>query len=76
MGREDRADGLRLKGLATIVLLLLLIQLILREVIVLVPVKLPPQYLIQEYLLLVGGLHIISEVDLAGGQVREHPLFP
>jgi hypothetical protein len=60
-------------------LLLLLIQLILGEVIVLVPVKLPPQNLIQEYLLLVGGLHIISEVDLAGapvGQVREHPLLP
>ena len=79
-GHEDRADGLRLEGLTSaVVLLLLLIQLLLREVIVLVPVKLPPQYLIQEYLLLIAGLHIICEVDLAaapGSQVREHPLLP
>ena len=59
--------------------MLLLKQLFLGEVVVLVPVKLPPQYLIQEYLLLVGGLDIIVEVDLAtarGGHVREHPLLP
>ena len=60
-------------------MLLLLKQLFLGEVVVLVPVKLPPQYLIQEYLLLVCGLDIIVEVDLAtagGGHVREHPLLP
>ena len=59
-------------------MLLLLKQLFLGEVVVLVPVKLPPQYLIQEYLLLVGRLDIIVEVDLAtarGGHVREHPLL-
>ena len=59
-------------------LLLLLEQLFLGEVVVLVPVKLPPQYLIQEYLLLVGGLDIVVEVDLAtarGGHVGEHPLL-
>jgi hypothetical protein len=53
-------------------LLLLLEQLFLGEVVVLVPVKLPPQDLIQEYLLLKGGLDIIVEVDLAtarGGHV-------
>jgi hypothetical protein len=73
-------DGLRLEGLTSaVVLLLLLIQLLLREVVVLVPVKLPPQYLIQEYLLLKGGLDIIFEVDLAtarGAHVRENPLLP
>ena len=78
-GHEDRADRLRLEGLTSALVLLLLIQLLLREVVVLVPVKLPPQYLIQEYLLLIAGLHIICEVDLAaapGSQVREHPLLP
>ena len=61
-------------------MLLLLRQLLLGgEVVVLEPVKFPPQYLIQKYLLLVGGLHVMSEVDLAtavGGHVREHPLLP
>ena len=61
---------------STVLLLLLVKHLLLREIDILVPVKLPPQYLIQEYLLLIGGLHIIIKVALAtagGGIVGEQP---
>jgi hypothetical protein len=55
---------------------LLLLKLLLGVVVILVPVKLPPQYLIQEYLLLIGGLHIIIKVaDLTTASVRQHPLL-
>ena len=65
---------------STVLLLLLLKHLLLREIDILVPVKLPPQYLIQEYLLLIGGLHIIIKVALAtaGGCIvgEQPPLLP